>query len=216
MKETIVKAITDSKIVAIVRGVKKDDIVNVASAIYKGGVTVMEITFDQSGKVTDEQTGEMIKLVAEKFEGKMVVGAGTVLTMNQAKIAAESNAKFFVSPDTNVEIIDFAKRNGLVSMPGAMTPTESVTAYNAGADFVKIFPSNSLGLGFIKAMRAPLSHIPFIAVGGVSTENIKDFFAAGLSGVGIGSDLVNSELVKQGQFEKITENARKYVDALNS
>ncbi len=215
MKESIINAIIGSRIVAIVRGIKKDDIVNVATAIYEGGVTVMEITFDQSGRITDEQTGDMIKQVSEKFEGKMIIGAGTVLTLKQAEIASSSKAKFFVSPDTNVEIIEFAKRNGIVSMPGAMTPTECVTAYNAGADFVKIFPSNSLGLGYIKAVRAPLSHIPFIAVGGVSTENIKDFFAAGLSGVGIGSDLVSSELVKQGRFEKITENARKYVSALN-
>ena len=123
-------------------------------------------------------------------------------------------ARYLISPNTDKEIIDFASAHNLVSIPGAMTPTEIVTAYNFGADFVKLFPSDSLGLGYIKAVRAPLSNIPMLAVGGVNENNIGDFLSTGISGVGVGSNIVKRDLVENNDFEGITELALKYTSKI--
>ena len=154
-------------------------------------------------------------MLCREFEGRLCIGAGTVMNVKQAKLAAKAGAKYLISPNFNKSVIRFANKNGIVSMPGAMTPTEIVDAYDTGADFVKVFPADSLGLGYLKAVKAPLSHIPLIAVGGVNENNISDFIAAGLDGVGVGSNIVKKSMIEQGDLEGITALARAYTAAIN-
>ena len=214
-KQQVIEKIKQEKIVVIVRGVSEDKLLGLCQALYDGGVRLIEITFDAKGIVTDEQTAARIALLCREFDGKICIGAGTVMNVKQAKLAAKAGAKYLISPNFNRSVIKFANKNGIVSMPGAMTPTEIVDAYDAGADFVKVFPADSLGLGYLKAVKAPLSHIPIIAVGGVNENNIADFIEAGLDGVGIGSNIVKKSMIEQGDLEGITTLAKTYTSAIN-
>jgi 2-dehydro-3-deoxyphosphogluconate aldolase/(4S)-4-hydroxy-2-oxoglutarate aldolase len=146
----------------------------------------------------------------------MAVGAGTVLTVEQVDLAIEGGAEFIVSPDTDEEVIRYTIKRGLVSLPGAMTPTEAKKAHFAGADFVKLFPCVGEGCAMLKAFRAPLSHIKFLAVGGVNEKNARDFMNAGAVGLGIGGNLVNKGWIDAGEFDKITEAAAAIVAAIHN
>ena len=139
------------------------------------------------------------------------MGAGTVTSLEMLEGAYNAGAKFIVSPDTNPEVIKATVEKGMVSMPGAMTPTEIITAYKCGADFVKVFPVLNLGADYIKAVRGPYNHIPLLAVGGVNEKNMGDFIKAGACGVGVGGNLVNKDWIAKGEFEKITELAKEFV-----
>jgi len=213
-KAEVVKKIKEEKIIVIVRGVEEEKLIPLCEALYAGGVRLVEITFDMKGNVTPEQTSKRIASLSKAFENRMVIGAGTVVTLEHAKAALNGGARYLISPNTDKEVIDFASAHNLVSIPGAMTPTEIVTAYNYGADFVKLFPSDSLGLGYIKAVRAPLSNIPMLAVGGVNEENIGEFMKTGISGVGVGSNIVKRELIEKNDFAGITELAKKYTSQI--
>lgn len=213
-KAEVVKKIKEEKLIVIVRGVAEEKLIPLCEALYAGGVRFVEVTFDMKGQVTPADTARYIASLSKAFEGRMVIGAGTVVTLEQAKAALVGGARYLISPNTDKEIIDFASAHNLVSIPGAMTPTEIVTAYNFGADFVKIFPSDSLGLGYIKAVRAPLSNIPMLAVGGVNENNIGDFLSTGISGVGVGSNIVKRDLVENNDFAGITELALKYTSKI--
>ena len=142
-------------------------------------------------------------------------GAGTVTTIEMLNLAKEAGAGFIVSPDCNPEVIKATVEAGMVSMPGAMTPTEILTAYRAGADFVKVFPTAGLGSAYIKAVRGPLNHIRLLAVGGVNEKNIADFLAAGCVGAGVGGNLVNKNWIANGEWDKITALAREFVTNAN-
>lgn len=214
-KQQVIDKIKQEKIVVIVRGVAEEKFIGLCQALYDGGIRLIEITFDAKGIVTDEQTAARISMLCREFEGRLCIGAGTVMNVKQAKLAAKAGAKYLISPNFNKSVIRFANKNGIVSMPGAMTPTEIVDAYDTGADFVKVFPADSLGLGYLKAVKAPLSHIPLIAVGGVNENNISDFIAAGLDGVGVGSNIVKKSMIEQGDLEGITALARAYTAAIN-
>ena len=146
----------------------------------------------------------------------MLVGAGTVITLEQLKIAADAGAQYLVTPTTDVEIIRTGKKQGFGMFPGALTPTEILTAYNAGADAVKVFPVGNLGAGYIKAISAPLSHIPLMGVGGVNEKNAADFIKAGCCGVGVGGNLVNKEWIAAGEWDKITALAKEFEKAVHS
>ena len=213
MKNEIIAKIKEEKIIAIIRHLGAKDAEALCEALYKGGIRLTEITFDPTGAIPAEETAKTISVLREKFEGKMLIGAGTVLDMNYARIAISAGAEFIISPNTDPDVIHYTKECGKVSIPGAMTPTEVVNAYNAGADFVKIFPSDTLGLKFIKALRAPLPHIPLIPTGGINVGNIADFLSAGVAAVGIGSNLSRNDLVKAGKFDEITALAEEYVRA---
>ena len=214
MKNNVIEAVRREKLIAIIRGVSGDALLRTAEALIKGGVRLAEITFDQSGKISKQETGEMIAKVVSNFGSELLVGACTVLTPEEGKITMEAGGKYLISPNTNEKVIAFANENGLVSMPGAMTPTEIEHAYSCGADFVKIFPGEGLGLSYIKAVRAPLSHIPLLAVGGVDLNNIGDFFKAGACGVGIGSNIVKKDLIAAGEYDKLTELAAAYCNKI--
>lgn len=151
-----------------------------------------------------------------KLGNKIVVGAGTVTTVDMLKSAYDAGAKFIVSPDTNPKVIKETINLGMVSMPGAMTPTEVNLAYNYGADFVKVFPVSNLGASYIKAVCSPLNHIPVLAVGGVNQNNISDFLRCGAVGAGVGGNLVNKEWIANGQFDKITSLAKEFINNINA
>ena len=202
------------KLVAIARRVAKDDIADAARALYEGGIKSLEITFDQSSPNCLMDTAESIENVISAMGDKMAVGAGTVLTVEQAVAAAEAGASFVLSPDTNVEVIEKVKELGLVSVPGAMTPSEIMTAWNHGADIVKLFPAGVLSLSYYKAIKGPISHVPLMAVGGIGLENMKSFLDAGFCSCGIGSNIVRNDLIKEKRFEELTALAGKYVEQL--
>ena len=211
MREQLIQRVLDKKIVAIVRGVYGEDCVKLAQALYDGGIELLEVTFDQSKPDELNRTSDSIKLLVQRLGDKMVFGAGTVTTLEMLELAKNAGAKFIVSPDTNEEVIRATVAAGMVSMPGALTPTEIVTAHRWGADFVKLFPAGTQGTAYFKAVTAPLNHIRMLAVGGVNEKNIADFLAAGAVGAGVGGNLVNKTWIKNGEFDKITAVAKEFV-----
>ncbi len=202
------------KLIAIVRGLSGEILLKTAEALYEGGVRLLEVTFDQTEKISHAETAASIRSLCRKFEGKMCIGAGTVMTEEQVTIAAEAGARYMISPDTNESVIRKTKELGLVSIPGALTPTEVATAAAYGADFVKLFPAGDLGLAYIKSVRAPLAHIPMMAVGGVTVGNIRSFMDAGLAGVGIGSAIVDKNLIRKGDFAGLASLARAFTSQI--
>jgi len=170
---------------------------------------LIEITFDQRG--APEDTANAIRLVAQNYSGDVCVGAGTVMTTAQLAAAIAAGANYIISPNVNLEVIHETKRNGLVSIPGALTPSEIACAHENGADFVKVFPASAMGLEYIKAIRAPVSNIPLLAVGGITEGNIADYMAAGIVGFGIGSNIVKNQWVQQERYEEITRLAGAYL-----
>ena len=216
MKQQIIQRVLDKKIVVIVRGVYGEDCLKLAEALCEGGIELMEVTFDQSSVENQQKTVDTIRLINEKLAGKMVMGAGTVTTLEMLDAAYKAGAKFIVSPDMNPEIIAKTAELGLVSMPGAMTPTEILAAYRAGADFVKIFPVSNLGASYVKAVRGPLNQIRLLAVGGVNEKNVADFMKAGAVGAGVGGNLVNKDWIAAGEFDKITALAKEFIQNANA
>lgn len=214
MKDQIIESIKQNKLIVIVRGVKREHLIPLAEAMYAGGVRLLEITYDPKGVTPDEETAAGIRDLATHFDGRMLIGAGTVLTEKQVELTKEAGGRFIISPNTSRAVIGRTVACGLVSIPGALTPSEVVSAYDYGADFVKLFPIADLGVSYVKAVRAPLSHIPLLAVGGIDLDNIKDYAAAGVCGFGIGSSIVNRRLIEAGDFEAITDLARQYVEAI--
>ena len=210
MREQIIQKVLDKKIVAIVRGVYDEDCVNLAKALCAGGIELLEVTFDQSKPEALVRTSDTIRRLVEELGDKMAFGAGTVTSLEMLELAKNAGAQFIVSPDTNEEVIKATVAAGLVSMPGAMTPTEIVTAHRYGADFVKVFPTSNLGAAYIKAIRGPINHIRLLAVGGVNEKNIGEFIKAGVNGAGVGGNLVNKEWIKNGEFDKITALAEEF------
>lgn len=214
MSQEVMNKILDGKIVAIVRGIDSGKIADLARALAAGGITCIEVTFDQSAPEKAQNTLDAIANIKKALGDQVCVGAGTVMTAEQVRLAAEAGAEYMISPNTDPEVIAETKRLDKVSIPGAMTPTEVAYAYKCGADIVKMFPAGILGPGYIKAVKAPLKHIPVTAVGGVNAQNCAEFFKAGASGVGVGGNLVSPELVNAGRFDEITAMAQAYTDAL--
>ena len=211
MREELIKLIEKEKVIVIVRGVEKEKLIPLVEAMYLGGIRVLEITYSANGAISDEETAENIKFLCEKYVGKMYIGAGTVLTKKQVELTYKAGGKFIVSPDTCPEVIKKTRKLGLVSIPGALTPSEMQIAHKNGADFIKIFPITNLGLSYFKAVKAPLSHLKMLAVGGVNETNIVEYLKAGINGFGLGSNIVDKKLVDNNDFEAITELAKKYV-----
>ncbi len=216
MREKIIEKIEQEKVIAIVRGVGAEQCLKVAQALYDGGVHMLEVTFAQNNPDSFVETARAIHEIAEQFSGRMEIGAGTVTTPKLVEMAAEAGAKYIISPDTNVEVIRRTLDLGLVSLPGAVTPSEILVAHNAGADFVKVFPAGSFGPDYIKAVRAPLSHVKLLAVGGVNEKNAVDFLKAGAVGLGVGGNLVSAKAIAAGEFEKLTQVAKELMKAVQS
>ena len=198
------------KLFAILRGVKRDQVVNTARALRRGGIKLLEVTFNHDDSHGVEETLECLNRIREALSVDIIPGAGTVLTADQVQLAANAGAQFIVSPNVDQSVIRATKDLGMVSLPGALTPTEILYAHRAGADMVKLFPGGSLGPDYIKAMGGPLKGIPLVVVGGVDLGNILQFFEAGAVGVGLGSNLVNSQEANKGNFSDIEEKARAF------
>ncbi len=191
-----------------------DKILRTAEALRKGGVKFIEVTFNQTKPTCIEDTAQAIRAIRQRYED-LYVGAGTVLTEEQVVAAYEAGAQYIITPNTNVSVIKKASKLNMVTISGALTPTEVVMAYEAGATFVKVFPVVGLGVEYIKAIKAPLSHIPIMAVGGVDLSNMEKFYRAGACGFGIGGCMVNKELIDVGDYEGLYKLAKQYVDATN-
>lgn len=209
MRENVIESILENKIIAIVRGANPEQAILSAGAVFKGGIKLIEVTFNQKNKESFSDTISAIRAIKENFP-EMIVGAGTVLNKEQVDLALSAGAEYIVSPDTDEEVIKYSVDKGLVSLPGAYTASEVKRAYNAGADFVKLFPCSDVN--YLKALKAPLSHIRMVAVGGVNTENAVDFLKAGAVGVGVGSSLINKKYLENGEYERITQTAKTLVE----
>lgn len=215
MNKIDVKNLIDNeKIIVIVRGVKKEHLLPLTEAMYQGGIKLLEVTYSANGSIPDEETAENIRILSEHFDGKMAIGAGTVLTEKQVELTKKAGGKFIISPDSYDKVIKKSIELDLVSIPGALTPTEIQSASRLGADYVKLFPITNLGVSYFKAVKAPLSHVKFLAVGGVDESNMAEYLKAGISGFGIGSNIVDKKLIENGEFDKITELAKKYVSVV--
>lgn len=212
--QNCIDAIQEHKIIVIVRGVAKEKLIPLVQAMYDGGIRLVECTYDASGKISDEEIAANIEMLAKVFEGKMYIGAGTVITAKQVELTKKAGGQFVISPDTDTEVIWATKQAGLVSIPGAITPTEVKTAHKAGADFIKLFPIDLYGPRYIKILKAPLSNVRVLAVNGITAENMKEYLDAGACGVGIGSGVVNKNLIEENDFAGITALAEAYTNQI--
>lgn len=214
MSQAILDRILKEKVVAIVRGISSGRITELAEALEKGGIVCMEITFDQSSREGIKNTLASISSLKEKFGDRLCIGAGTVMSAEQVRQAVEAGAEYMISPDVNREVIEETKKQGKISIPGALTPTEIAQAYAYGADVVKVFPAGVLGAAYMKAVKAPLTHIPMFAVGGISADNCGEFLKAGAAGIGAGGNLVSAKLLESGQTDEIVKTAAAYAAAV--
>lgn len=204
--------VKQNKIIVIVRGIESEKILPLFNALYNGGVRLAEITF---GVASDEQTAADIALAKSNFGDKMLVGAGTVTDINRAKHALSAGADYIISPVCDCDVIRFAASNNLPCIAGAFTPTEIKTAYDNGADLVKVFPAEALGPAYLKSISAPLNYIPLVPFGGITAQNVKDYFNVGAVAVGIGAAVIDKKSVANGDFKKIENNAKSIFSIVN-
>lgn len=214
MREDVIRDIEENKIIVILRGFSEQELINTVAAMEKGGIKLVEVTFDQSGRVTDEETANNIRAIKQYFNGRIRVGAGTVLTEEQVELAARAGAEFIISPDCCEGVIKKTRALGMVSIPGVFTPTEAANAHRYGADFAKLFPNSEVKPSYLKALAVPLSHIKFLAVGGVTPENMTEYFAAGAKGVGVATAIADKKSISSGNYEDITKRAQLFTKML--
>ena len=206
-KAEIISALTNPGIIAVVRAQKSEQVIPLSEALIAGGVIAIEIT------TTTPNAIEAIRDARSKMGERAVIGVGTVLDKATCAAAIEAGAEFVVTPICRTEFVPLALAAGRPIMLGAYTPTEAQVAYEAGADFVKIFPADKLGPGYIKAIRAPLPHLRIVPTGGVDVENVADFLKAGCAALGVGSSLVSAKILEEGNWAKLTKRAKEFVDA---
>jgi len=209
-----VKEYMARKVIVVCRGIDEEEIVNVAQALYDGGIRFMEIPFNQKDPGTFPLTAKKIKKVREALDGKIHVGAGTVITIEQFELAKEAGAEIIVSPTLEEDVILATKAAGLISMPGCATPSEMTRAYKLGADLVKLFPASVVSLKTIKEISVPLNHIPMVCFGGVTIENLKEVLATGVVGVGMATTILNKEALANKDYAKITELAKAVTEQI--
>jgi 2-dehydro-3-deoxyphosphogluconate aldolase/(4S)-4-hydroxy-2-oxoglutarate aldolase len=208
-KQDVLRRVGEVGVVPVVRASSAEEAMQVIEAIRAGGVSVLEIT------MTVPRAVKVIEQVADRYGSEVVVGAGTVLDAETARACILAGASFVVSPALNVDTIETCRRYSIAVMPGALTPTEVVTAWAAGADLVKVFPCGALGgAKYLEALKAPLPQIELIPTGGVSLATAADFIEAGAFALGVGADLVDTKAIRAGQPEKVTEAARSYVSTV--
>lgn len=207
-KVKMLQKLTESGVIAILRQVPADRAEELAESLVAGGVTALEVT------VQSVEALDTIEILAKNLAGRAIVGAGTVLDSETARMAIMRGADFILSPSLNQGVLQTALRYGKITIPGVMTPTEMVQAMEWGTDMVKIFPAASLGVSYIKDIKGPLPHIPVVPTGGITLENIEDFIKAGAVACGIGGSLVDRKLIDQGAFEQIKGKAEQFVQAV--
>ena len=213
-RNEIIKDIEENKVIVIMRGFPPEQLIASVDAMEKGGIRLVEVTFDQTGATSDDTTAEYIRTLKKHFEGRVRVGAGTVMTEKQVEMAYNAGAEFIISPDCYEAVIKRTRELGMVSIPGAFTPTEAANAHRFGADFVKLFPNSEVKVSYLKALVAPLSHIKFLAVGGVNHENMAEYFAAGAKGIGVATAIADKKSIFAGDYEDITRRARLFTSQI--
>lgn len=211
MRAEVEKCIRDTKIVAIIRGFEPEICLKLAEAYVAGGIHAVEVTYVQTDRSLWKKTTDAIGAIAKNFGKDVSVGAGTVLTLEQLEMTRDAGGQFAVSPNEKPEIIRACVKNDMAAIPGALTPSEVVEAWEAGASFVKLFPAGCMGPKYVKAVKTPLAQIPLLAVGGITPDNIADFIKAGCVGAAVSGALANKEWMAAGEWGKITEVARAIV-----
>lgn len=207
-KDEHLQCILDGGVVAVVRADRSEQLVEVVQAISEGGIRAIEITLTTPGAL------DVIRTCAERFQGQVLIGAGTVLDTETARAAILAGAEYIVAPSLNPSVIALCRRYSKVIIPGAMTPTEILTAWECGADIVKVFPATAVGPRYFRDIKGPFPQIDLIPTGGVNLENAGEFIKAGASAIAIGSSLVDKRAVAEGNLHVITATARQYVDAV--
>lgn len=203
----IVDEMKSNGVVAVIRSATVDNINEIVSALHKGGLRIIEVTAETPNIIA------ILEKVTKEYGEKMLIGAGTVLDPETARMMLLAGAKFIVSPTLNIETIKMTKRYGAASVPGALTPTEILTAYENGADVVKVFPGNAFGPDYVKNLQGPLPHIPLMITGGINVDNMADYLSKGSIAVGIGSNLVDAKKLKtSADYLALTEETKNYVD----
>lgn len=200
----------ESGLIAVIRRPKKSQIHYIAEALVEGGTGALEITLDTPRAL------EIIRELKEKFQNRVLVGAGTVLDAVSAKSAIDAGSDFIFCPSFDVETIQMTNRYGKISIPGVMTPTEIVQAYSAGADLLKIFPGAALGESYIKDLQGPLSHIPMMPTGGVNLDNVETFIKNGAVAVGAGGSLVDGKAIAEERYEVLTEISKEFIKRIQN
>jgi 2-dehydro-3-deoxyphosphogluconate aldolase/(4S)-4-hydroxy-2-oxoglutarate aldolase len=205
-KTQVLDGIARLGLVPVIRAQSQDDAIRVIDAIREGGINVLEITMTVPGAVS------VMKAVSTRFGSDVIVGAGTVLDPDTASACLDAGAQFIVSPAVDLATIERCRLHDVAVMPGALTPTEVVTAWRAGADVVKVFPCSAVGgASYLKALKAPLPQIALMPTGGVSLKTAADFIVAGAFALGVGADLVDLTAIRDGRAAQITDRAREYV-----
>ena len=212
MKGNIIQMLCLSKIIAIIRGLDTNGAIRAAKALHDGGIQFIEVALSPSDD--GKAAAEAIHSIREQIHD-VYVGAGTVLTKAQLDLASQAGAQYIISPNVNTAVIEHTKEKGLISIPGALTASEAMRAYEAGADFIKLFPAAAMGPDYLKALKAPLKHLRFIAVGGIDDQNAHIYLNAGAVGIGVGGKLVNNTWIKENKYDNLTKAAQSYVQAVN-
>ena len=211
-----IEELKKTRLMVLARGVLKDVLLKAVEAIADVGVTVFESTFDHRRADCVAENVEKIAALVGAFGGRMAIGAGTVLTVEEVRAAHAAGATFIVSPDSDPEVIAETKRLGMASIPGAMTPTEIKRAYALGADIVKLFPADDLGYHYIQNLKGPLPHIPLMATGGVNPQTIPEFLSRGILAVGTGITVFRPDLVAAEDYAGIKALAQAHIEAIRS
>ncbi|MDD3361173.1 MAG: 2-dehydro-3-deoxyphosphogluconate aldolase [Hespellia sp.] len=207
---TIVDFIKKERLIAVLRGISSERIEAVLEALYEGGIVLAEITFNPADEEASKDTLRCIEKGSRYFGAKMRIGAGTVLTVQQVTDAYYAGAEYIISPNVDDDVIRKTKELKMASLPGVLTPSEAVAAWNAGADIVKLFPAGRMGASYLKDMKSSLKQLEIFAVGGVDLTNMKEFARMGAAGFGIGSNLISPDM----NFDAIRKNAEQYVDQI--
>jgi 2-dehydro-3-deoxyphosphogluconate aldolase / (4S)-4-hydroxy-2-oxoglutarate aldolase len=206
-KDEIIEALLKPGIIAVVRALAAEQVIPLSEALIAGGIHAIEIT------MTTPNAIDGITHAVKHFGRRALIGVGTVLDTETARKAISAGAEFVVSPITRPEIAKMAAAEDRPVMLGAYTPSEAQLAYESGADFIKLFPADMLGIAYIKAIRAPLPHLRIVPTGGVTVENIRDFFKAGCPAVGVGSSMITREILEKGNWPELTRKAQEFVRA---
>lgn len=205
-KLNLFNRLTENGVVAVIRNIPKEKVSKVAESLIAGGVNALEVTLD------GEDAFQVIERLGSEFRDQAIIGAGTVLDGVSAELALRSGAEFIVSPVLKEDVIQTTLRHGKISIPGAITPTEMLTAIELGAHIVKVFPASVGGPDFIKNVRGPLPQIPIIPTGGINLENAADFIKAGAVAIGAGGNLVDHQVIAEENYAQLTNMAQKYVE----
>jgi 2-dehydro-3-deoxyphosphogluconate aldolase/(4S)-4-hydroxy-2-oxoglutarate aldolase len=208
-KAAALEKVVKTGLVPIVRASSAEEALKIMDAICAGGVATVEVTMTVPGAL------KVLEQMADRLGDRVLLGAGTILDPETARAAILAGAQFLVSPNLNVKVIEVTRRYSCISVPAGLTPTEIVTAWEAGADFVKVFPCNAMGgASYIRSIRGPLPQVEVIPTGGVNLDTIGDFLKAGAAAVGVGTEMVDRKAAQEGRFDVITENARKFAAAV--